>query len=134
MFNFDSVKRNAAGVPFVILGGKEWIVPPLPIGKVKVIVPALMDLIAHVAAYRADGGTTNVLAVLSGLNEELLDKVIRAVHAGVSHATPLSLEAFLSLVITPDELFLALPTIALQTGVIKEKKEEQATGEAPAQA
>lgn len=121
-------KINCVGAPVVRLAGREWFVPVLALRQTRVVAPAFMRLLPTLSALQnAAGGDVGAV-----LETRHLDALMEAVHAALTRAYPdLSLDAFLDLEASLNELVAAVPVIAKQTGLFHpaDEKTESALGE-----
>jgi hypothetical protein len=120
-------KIDCANAAIVTLAGREWFVPLLAMRQARIVVPALMALLPSLEAIRR-----NQLAALS---QENFDLMLRAVHGSLTRAYPdLRFDDFLDLMITSEELVVAVQTVFVQAGLFKKEaaaeQGEDETGEA----
>ncbi|MBN8928647.1 MAG: hypothetical protein J0H19_18710 [Rhodospirillales bacterium] len=97
----------------ITLGGKDYPVPPLTLGQIKIVVPAAQRLTS--------------MKVDALLEADISDLTTMA-YTAIFKATPMSRPAFEDLHITVDDLVSAYAVIAKQAGMVEKKPEAAATG------
>ncbi|MGE0105283.1 MAG: hypothetical protein AB7U64_23375 [Blastocatellales bacterium] len=95
----------------ITLGGQEFPVPVLTLGQLKTVVPALLRL--KDIDYEA-------------LTEANMIDLANVVYVAVSKKTPIARPDFDNLSATLSDLFLAIPIIATQAGMLQKKPEAAA--------
>lgn len=88
----------------ITLEGREFPVPPLSLGQIKIVVPAVLRL-RHM--------------VVDKITEENIKDLIEIAFHGAKKGNPaLKIEDVMAMHITVDELMVAKTTVALQAGMI----------------
>jgi hypothetical protein len=114
--------------PTVTLGGQVFAVPPLAARQNRVIDPLILNLIPFLASSRGD----NALGV-TALTTEQYDALQEICYVAITRASPkFTREQFLDLPVSLQEMIVAFPVIAQQTGLFKAASKDQPPGEASA--
>src|ERR1017187_6057755 len=118
------------------LAGRDWPVPILSIKQNRIVVPAVlgfMPIIARVGAAVANQGTDPLWFTGIKLTTADFDLMCDAVYTALTKGTPgLARSEFDNLEITVEELLTALPIVAKQTGMLKQREGDPPAGEAEA--
>ena len=118
------------------LAGRDWPVPILSIKQNRIVVPAVlgfMPIIARVGAAVANQGTDPLWFASIKLTTEDFDLMCEAVYWALTKGTPgLARLEFDNLEITVEELLTALPIVAKQSGLLKQRAGDTPAGEAEA--
>ena len=109
---------NYTGVPVVKLAGTEWFIPFLVARQHRIVDVALVKMLPVFAelnsALKAGDGTI----AIRGFSTEQYDDLVTIVHTSLWRAYPgLTLDAFLDMEITRDELVAAYSVILNQSGL-----------------
>lgn len=118
---------DCASAGIVTLAGVEWFVPLLAMRQNRVVVPRMLKVLPLIDAAR----DLDSDAYIDVFNEETLDMFTHIVHAALTRAYDLTLDAFLDLPITPREMMAAMPVIVKATGFFRENPEGVKTGDPP---
>jgi hypothetical protein len=128
-------------VPTVRLAGKDWPIPVLGIKQNRVVIPAFlkfMPAFVKIASAVASKDKDPMWFLSLSITTEDMDNICDAIYGSLLKATPgLARNEFDNLAISMEELFEAIPVIAMQTGILKPKAvgaEEAPVGEPPATA
>jgi hypothetical protein len=98
-----------SGLPTIRLAGKDYPVKPLVVKQLRVVVPAMMRLRG---------------ARLETITQEQFDDLVEMAYMAVCPCqTGLTRDEFTDLPIKAIELMEAIPVIAAQSGMLKEKSE-----------
>lgn len=109
---------NYTGVPVVMLGGKEWLIPLLAVRQHRIVDPGLIRMLPHFAMLNSALKTGDGNVAINGFSTEQYDDLITIVHTSLWRAYPgLTKDAFLDMEITRDELVKAYSVILNQSGL-----------------
>jgi hypothetical protein len=102
--------------PNITIGGQNFPVPPLSIGQLKIVVPALLRL---------------KTLKIDALTEENIEDLTTITYLAILRGTPnFPKNEFTNMAGTVDDMLIAYPIIAEQCGMRRKKAEDQAAGEA----
>ena len=126
------------GVPYVILTGKKWPVPPLAVRQLRKVRRPLIEMNDRIRAALKGADTDGEKAeaasnVMLSLNEDDYERLLLSVvYWGLKRAHDLSYDDFLDMQISDDELTTAWFVVRSQSGlfVFSGQSEEPSEGEA----
>jgi hypothetical protein len=103
--------------PIITLGGQQWSVPQLPLSNSSKVIPIIQGLVS---------------LDITKLTEDDINSLGKVAYYGIKRGSPdLTLDAFLEMPVTLEELILALPTISHQAGLRKAGAPGEAQGGNP---
>lgn len=121
----DAALLDKDGVEGIVLAGKTWPIPKLPVKVLRIVVPALSQVMEALEPGKLINGRLTASAAASILSDTQLEIMLKMVFAAVSFGTPKLTKAFFEeLPIGMAELFEGLPVIIKQTGMEEAKKGE----------
>lgn len=128
-------------VPTIKLAGRDWEIPVLSIKQNRVVIPnflKFMPAFARISLAVAEKDTNPLWWATLDLSTEDMDRMCDALYAALTKKYPgMARNEFDNMEASLEEIFQALPVIAKQTGILKERTvtetaEVAAAGEAPA--
>lgn len=121
--------------PTIRLGGKDWEIPVLSIKQNRVVIPnflKFMPAFARIALAVSKKGTDPLWWAGLDLETEDMDRMCDAIYAALTKKYPgMARNEFDNMEASLEEIFQALPVIATQTGILKERSVAE-TEQAPA--